>query len=550
MISEETIPAEGASGSGGAVQRTVPLLVIVGVSMVLSFFRLGEAPLLEPDEPRYAQAARQMRRDHDWLIPHFNGEPRLVKPPLFYWLVAAAQASFGETAWAVRLWPALSGVGLAAVTYALGVAAVGRRAAFIGGLVLATTPLVIGISRVATPDMVQAFILTAALCAFWRLHRRGGGQWTALFFLLLLGVNAWAKNPLIGLALMATLAVFSAIARDWRPWRALLTPAGVVGIVLLIGLSCGWQAFTVWREAGALGVFKHETFARLVSGGDHPEAPWYYVRMLPLVFLPWTVFAPLALLAGAKRREEGGARNGPVLLAVLLGVGFVLLTACRGKLASYLLPLLPPLALLTGRGIDLAIGEPSRRGARAALGIALSVVLALWICLPIGAVIFRAKLPPSVFNHLLAASIFGLVALAAAFVAWLRRSGGVSFACVLGGVLIVYVGLLEGGASLLPGLRSSASLLAELRPLVRPDAEVMAYKYLPTGLVYYLDRQVTLYRNTHKLGRALPADRPYLIVTRQPHLKEMEQELGIGMEVVARTGTGDRDLVVVRPARQ
>ena len=85
-------------------------LIVLCVSSFLFFFRLGERPLRNPDEGRYAEIAKEMVERHDWVEPRLYGVDYLKKPVLFYWLIALSFQCFGFTEWAARLVPAFFGV--------------------------------------------------------------------------------------------------------------------------------------------------------------------------------------------------------------------------------------------------------------------------------------------------------------------------------------------------------------------------------------------------------------------------------------------------------
>src|SRR5262245_52809123 len=101
---------------------------------------LGAWALFEPDEGRNAEIAREMLLTGDWAVPHLNGLPFLDKPPLLFWAIAAGFRVLGEHEWVARLPSMLAAIATIAVTYALGRALVGRRAAVTAAIVLATSP--------------------------------------------------------------------------------------------------------------------------------------------------------------------------------------------------------------------------------------------------------------------------------------------------------------------------------------------------------------------------------------------------------------------------
>ncbi len=166
--------ADGASTSGTNATRLLPALVVACL-VVLVFWNLGGAPLLEPDEGRYTEIPREMLATGDLVTPHLDGVLYFEKPPLHYWLTAAAIRLLGLSAFSARLWSAIFGLAGLALVFGLGAAMGGRRAGAVAAAALGTSPLWVGLARLATLDMTVTFFLTATLACFWLAHRAPPG---------------------------------------------------------------------------------------------------------------------------------------------------------------------------------------------------------------------------------------------------------------------------------------------------------------------------------------------------------------------------------------
>jgi len=542
----EEVKEQRPTNVRSATQVAVALFVVVGLSSTLSFYRLGEAPFSDPDEPRYAQTAREMRRDHDWMVPHFNGELRLVKPPLFYWLIASAQATFGESEWSARFWPALLGVATVTLTFVMGMEVVGLRGAFVGSLLLTVSPLFAAMSRLATPDMLQALLITTAFLVFWHLQKGDGRQWLALLFLIILGINAWAKSPFISVLLLIVPLTFILVSRKLHVLKSFVMPAGVVGLVVFVLLCIGWQLVVGLRESETMSVFRRETISRFFEGADHPEPWWYFFVGLPAAFLPWALFMPLSLCGMRLLSRDKTLQHGSMLLALWLGIGFAMHTKSQGKLIGYMLPLLPPLALLTGQGIELAAKKCVSRPLRA-LSVVSFIMLALFLSASFTAsCVLGEKVPEVLFPtlpFLLAiVSICGIVAC----ILWCLRSTSASLVVLLGGLLALHVGCIRLCDPFVARHCSSFPLATQVRPVIDAETRLLSYKYHPTGMVYYLDRPVRHFRNTHKLSQFGLADsNNHLIFLRRRRLASLTQGLGRNVDVVASAGDTEKDLIAV-----
>ena len=170
---------------------------------------LGAWALFEPDEGRNAEIAREMLLTGDWVVPHLNGLPFLDKPPLLFWAIAAGFRALGEHEWVARLPSMLAAIATIAVTYALGRALVGRRAAVTAAIVLATSPMVLGFARLAIFDMPLTAFVTFAIYALVRARiDEDAWPWIPLAGFAI-GLALLTKGP-VGLAL--PLIVWAAVA--------------------------------------------------------------------------------------------------------------------------------------------------------------------------------------------------------------------------------------------------------------------------------------------------------------------------------------------------
>ena len=123
-------------------------------------------PLIDPDEPRYASTARDMVLNGNWIVPHFNGVPRINKPPLFYWTIAISYKLFGINEFSARLPSALAAIGTVLITYLWGKRLEDRKNGFWAGMVLMASPLFFLISRLCITDMMLTFFVCSSLYLF------------------------------------------------------------------------------------------------------------------------------------------------------------------------------------------------------------------------------------------------------------------------------------------------------------------------------------------------------------------------------------------------
>jgi 4-amino-4-deoxy-L-arabinose transferase-like glycosyltransferase len=431
----------------------------------------------------------------DWVTPRLDGIKYFEKPALGYWATAAAFEVFGEHAWTVRLWPALSGMLGLLLSFALGLRLYDQRAALLAVLVQASALLYVAMARIATLDMGLTLGLQIAMTALALLVQRPQPTREQAWRLpLLLGIGvalAVLAKGLVGILIPGAVALlFMLIHRDWRlalraePWWTLAA---------LLLLAAPWFVLVSARNpefAHFFFIFEH--FQRYLSsaGFERYQPAWFFLPVLALGFLPW-----ITLLPGALRFAWRAARDGdrPTSL-LLLWAAFVLLffSLSQSKLAPYILPLFAPLSLLTGRAIA---GMPAQRFAAHLRVVAWfaggvgAIVLLLWRAPPAAALVARA----STTSILGFAAAFLLLALGAGIGARLSRRGltlAAAAATCVGGLLLAQSALLAAGY--LPRMRALVLLEQQLRPWVGADTRVYCVNGYPQPLPFYLQHTCTL----------------------------------------------------------
>ena len=306
-------------------------------------------PLMEDDEGLHAAIAIEMVERGDWTVPRLLGEPFLDKPILYFWMQAASLAAFGASEFAVRLpgtLMALAGVAatgwLARVLFG---ALVGRWAA----LCYATMLLPYAVSLAPLHDLVMVPLVALALGAFWRAHTAASPAQVAAWTVaagVVLGLSMLGKG-LTGVGLIGVgMVTWMAWTRTWPPR---LIVVAVVALVIGALLAWPWYAAMEGASPGYLRYFILERHVEGVAGSTqrHAGRPvWYYVPVLIGGTWPW--------LFAALRRRFREADVAEKLVWSWLLADFVLLTIAGSKLATYLLPAFPAVAVLAARAIVTA----------------------------------------------------------------------------------------------------------------------------------------------------------------------------------------------------
>jgi dolichol-phosphate mannosyltransferase len=526
-----------------AVQSMSAVALLLVVAVLLFFSRL-RTPLLEPQEPRYAEIPRQMLQQGSFLVPVLHGQPYLDKPPLLYWLVMGSYHLFGVHDWAARLVAGLAGLLTVLTTWWWGRRALGPRAGLVGALVLCLSAEFVYRMRMLTMDGLLALCVTAALaCAHAALRgpalRRG--WWLAAAAACGLGVLT--KGP-VAVALVAG-PVLAFRLLDPRAARPGLRD-GLVFLAAVVAVAGPWFVLVGLREPGFLSYFfwTHNV-VRFVAPFDHEKPAWFYLPAMLLGMLPWALLWPGMVRALARRSRRAAARRpaglGLVLLAGLGCVAFFSASGC--KRAGYLLPALPPLALALGWYLDQLLPRAAAvagwaalwaRGSRLAHRATLLVlVVAAGVAVAAGA---RQMARPATSVLLAAMAVAALVALVRR-----RRSASwgvcalVTFAVLLGALLELHAGYSRQFA-----LRGR--LRTDWRLAHQPGLPVVCYPQRWDSVSFYLPQaDVHVYRADEERELAdFLRHRPQtlVLVKSGSHLRHFLQALPAAAQFVPRGRPG------------
>ena len=361
-------------------------LWILLAGVVVLFTNLGGPDLWDRDEPRNAACAREMLQRGDWVVPYFNQELRAHKPVLLYWLIMSAYSVFGESEFSARFWSALLGIGTALLTYNIG-RVLFRAEVGLWSALLLVTALAFDVSnRAATPDATLLFCLTLAFFLFARACSaaqqageiglpRTWQEYAGIYAALALAVLA--KGP-VGVALpMAAFGIYalfavpltsaSAEANDtlgqrmkvlalrFMPQRIFQIGWSMHPMVLLVMLACIALPWYVWVGVRTNGEFLQEflgthNLSRFSEPMENHRGPIvYYLIAILIGMFPASVFMGPALLKLTSRmRSNHEWLSGDKLLCCWAGTWIVFFSIAQTKLASYVLPAYPAVALILG----------------------------------------------------------------------------------------------------------------------------------------------------------------------------------------------------------
>jgi 4-amino-4-deoxy-L-arabinose transferase-like glycosyltransferase len=553
-----------------AKQPPYAFLAMLCVSAAAFFFGLGGLGMLGPDEPRYAEIAREMFASGDYISTRLCGCLWFEKPPLLYWMSAASYHLFGVNELTARLPSAATALATVGILYATLRRMHLQGLAVSSSVVLATSGLFIAYARVAVTDMVLTAAVTAALLAASlatnSISRRRSLYWTLSFFSM--GVAVLAKG-IVGLVLVAgILFVYLLLSGQLKTLR---TRDCLLGLLIFLAVTATWYLPVTLRH-GWLFVdefFVRHHFQRYTSNEfGHPQPVFFFLIVALAGLVPWTFMllpavarlrsvrpriGPLRALASLRGRPAGEDRQegltscalksrDSLLLLCWIWVALPLLffSFSESKLPGYILPIFPAMAVIIGVEVERTLLGNSAGILRAAqwltaitllgLGVAFigfthheSVDVSGWRALLVGAPLAIA-LVSTVFlaakrNHLFIASATGTV-----------------ISTILAGVILLFPVLGEEV--------SLKSLSLDAAAALRPGEKITFYIKKEFAAVFYAEGRVLCEPNQGPsnalsediLASALDSEPSLVVITNSNWLEGLERDPRFTLEFIAAQG--------------
>lgn len=464
----------------------------VGALTAIWFALACGRALTQPDEGRYAEIPLEMLVSGDWITPHLNGVAYLEKPPLQYWATAVTYALLGPSEWTARFWTMLSAWLDVVLVFLLGRRLWDRRTGAIAAGLLATSLLHFATGQLITLDMAFTCWMTGTLCAFCMAQvdrdsaPRAAGYWMLAAWALL-ALATLTKGVAAPLIAAAVLLIYALWQRDWMVLRRLRIG---VGLPIFAAITLPWFVLVARANPDFLQFFFiHEHLQRyLTHEAQRVEAWWYFIAILAAGVLPWLPQTASAMFNGWRTTVAPGKFDVCRLLWLWCVFVLVFFSLSGSKLAPYVLPALPPLALLTA-------ARESPESVRWT-GVSLCIVMAFAIA---GlAFVLMAPDDPVVQRALLfaapAAVSFGVIATLAAVVWWIARrrgrpllaAGSIGVAWFLG-LALLFAALGQNGS-----LRSGRDLASQIPAELVQRAPFFSVQTYDQTLPFYLRRTMTL----------------------------------------------------------
>ena len=473
--------------SCAALPATAALKIWLLLTAVALAIHLGGPPLLDADEGRNAEVAREMSETNDYVVPRLNGMPYLDKPIVYFAAEALAMEVLGPTELAARLPAYLFTLATAAAVFWFARKRIGEQQAFVAAAAFLAMPLTIAFARTVIFDSALTFFIVVAIVAFHEAVEERERKWATIAWIAI-AFGVLTKGP-VAIAVPLMIAIPYAIRR--KAFRKLWS---IAGALMFVAIIAPW----VWAVSREVPDFLHyvlvtETAARMATDElKRTGPPWYFVPYLIAGAAPWSLVAlfsalgprPSALgdISAAVPRAEGRGPRAAFLLLWIL-VPLVFFSISQSKRPQYILPVMPAVALLVASMWDAIRFRVA------------AIVAAVFGFLLIGAasmpqLIARMR-PEYAAQARTTALVLGALLAIAGLVAALVRSREIAFIALSTPVIAIPI-VANSLMDALGERRSARSLVASIQNHLTPQTDVIGVEAFTGSLAFYLRRTMTV----------------------------------------------------------
>ncbi|MBU6454760.1 MAG: glycosyltransferase family 39 protein [Cyanobacteria bacterium REEB67] len=387
---------KGDAPTFARARRWAPWMALAVACLGLYFNCMGSWVFNDPGESYYTEAAREMVESNDWIVPHLNYQVYFSKPILTFWLIAASYKIFGISEWAARLPFAMIASLMVFATYAAAGRLYERRTAFLAALIASAVPLTVIFCKTSPIDLLFCTFLNLAVLAFAMSVFAGSRPWAyALWASLALAVVAKGPAGIVffGLGTALFLLLQKPSLEELKNWFLATKPLAGIPLFIAICLPWYWAVWTATKGLFLQVFFIYENIARLAGKTNlHKSSLIYFIPVLAYGFAPWflllpqtiklTLWEPFAerwfgagrlnfkstyrphMQASAAAQAGKSATQAPkpleqdristltsfYLASWSLAI-FIFFSLSKTQLATYIEPILTPLAVLTAATI-------------------------------------------------------------------------------------------------------------------------------------------------------------------------------------------------------
>ena len=351
-------------------KRFLNILIVFFLGFFLLLLGLGSTGLVDETPPLFATAGRAMSQSGDWLTPKVNGILRFDKPPFYYWLMAIFYSIPANEIWdelgslSARIPSALSTLFLMIMIADTIFCSTENskdkiKPSLIASLSFLLSPLIIIWSRTAVSDSLLCATLGACLLSFWRRISSNDDQIciTPWFYL---AIAVLTKGPFVLLIVCMTLLTFLLTHKNWKKLFLKLNP--IKGIFVTIFISSPWYLIQLFSNGKVFwdSFFGYHNLQRYTSVvNNHAEPWWFYLYMLILASLPFSIFLIHGIVETFKEliikiENRSETTNNLYIFSLCWLISILLFfTISATKLPSYWIPAIPAASILISRSAQI-----------------------------------------------------------------------------------------------------------------------------------------------------------------------------------------------------
>lgn len=456
---------------------------------------LGSYPLFTPDEGRYSEVAREMVTTGDYITPRMNGVVFLDKPVLYYWLQASSIKFLGLKESAIRMWPVLIGILGCVFVYMSGRQLFNRRTGIISAIILSSSTLYYGGAHYANLDLEVATFVSITLLSFLMATQSKESTHRNR---LLLSSYIFAGLAALTKGLIGIFFPFMIIG-TWiillNQWSLLKNIRLFSGIIIFLCITAPWYLLVQQANPQFFHFFFiTQQFSRFLTTNtfNNQNVSWFYFPIVFLGFFPWSVFFIQAMLQKVKNvLKKNASYKVELFLMLWVVLIFIFFSIPRSKTIGYILPILPPLALLIGNYLDTQWNNKKNGGIR--MGVILYILLCFagfWGCLFAPHFSFfevdKVLIPYLTF--------IGIVFLSSCLLVMIfSRSFIITLSILTSSAIILCLTICASGTAL--NQKSVKPLALFLKNTIQPDDEVVTYFKYYQDLPMYLEKRITIVAN-------------------------------------------------------
>lgn len=454
---------------------------------------LGSYPLFTPDEGRYSEVAREMITTGDFITPRVDGVAFLDKPILYYWLQATAIKLFGIKEWALRLFPVLIGIVGCIVTYICGRCLFERRTGLLSAIILGTTPLYFGSAHYANLDLeVAVFISCTLFCFITAIQTTQQNRGYFLFASYFFAALAFLTKGLIGIA-FPCMIIGSWMVLLWRFELFKKIHLGK-GITLFLLMVLPWYLLVQKANPEFFRYFfLTQQVSRFLSAGvfNNRTPCWFYVPILLIGFFPWTIFLVQMFKNNVVHIWHAHQKYATELFLLLwFTIIFIFFSIPHSKMIGYILPVFPPLALLTGHYLSQCWEQVRKKN------LYLNILSFVALCTLFVVILLRLPstqwldFSPNFHSYLLAISMVFILSTIISLLL-LKTKTLLPFFIMCTASTVTFLLILTMGAKHL-NQNSTKSFIAPLQTIMQPGDEIISYFKYYQDLPLYLGHRITI----------------------------------------------------------